>query len=46
MEGALGQRDKQKPMKGRQQTKLGSKPGMGDGCVSVFKKGDLDMFRS
>lgn len=33
MEGALGQRDKQKPGKGRQQTELGSEPGMGDGRV-------------
>ena len=33
IEGALRQRDKQKPGKGRQQTELGSKPGMGDGRV-------------
>lgn len=28
-EGACGQRDEQKPVQGRQQTALGSKPGMG-----------------
>lgn len=34
MEGALGQRDKHKPVKGRQQAELGSKPvGWGDGHV-------------
>lgn len=33
MEGALGQRNKQMPVKSRQQTELGSKPGVGNGRV-------------
>lgn len=33
MEGALGQRNKQTPVKSRQQTELGSKPGVGNGRV-------------